>query len=86
MKTNEARPLFRVLSFFIAILMWAVCALTLISIYESGPGKYQNWELAIGMFLGAVSFSYVAIAGYMPKLLLRLFSHGGLVADDKDLR
>lgn len=86
MKTNEARPLFRVLSFFIAALMWTVCALTLFSIYDSGSGKYQNWELAIGMFLGAVSFSYVAIAGYMPKLLLRLFSRSGSVADDKDLR
>lgn len=86
MKTNEARPFFRVLSFFIAILMWAVCTLTLFSIYESGSGQYQNWELAIGMFLGALSFSYVAIAGYMPKLLLKLFSRGGSVADDKDLK
>jgi len=85
MKTNEARPLFRVLSFIIALLMWLVCGLSLVSVLENGSGKYQNWELVIGMLIGAVSFSYVAFAGYMPKVLLMLFSRGP-VADDKDLK
>ncbi|NQZ80888.1 MAG: hypothetical protein HRT52_07710 [Colwellia sp.] len=85
MKTNEARPLFRVLSFIIALLMWLVCGSSLVSVLENGSGEYQNWELVIGMLIGAVSFSYVAIAGYMPKILLMLFSRGS-VADDKYLK
>ncbi|MCT7941385.1 hypothetical protein [Shewanella holmiensis] len=85
MKTNEARPLFRVLSFIIALLMWFVFGSSLLSVLENGSGKYQNWELVLGMFIGAVSFSYVAIIGYMPKILLMFFSRGS-VADDKDLK
>ena len=85
MKTNEARPLFRILSFIIALLMWFVCGSSLVSVLEHGSGKYQNWELVIGMLIGAVSFSYVAIMGYMPKVLLMLFTRGP-VADDKDLK
>ena len=85
MKTNEARPLFRVLSFIIALLMWLVCGSSLVSVLENGSGEYQNWELVIGMLIGAVSFSYVAIAGYMPKTLLMQFSRGS-VADDKYLK
>ena len=85
MKSNEARPLFRVLSFIIALLMWYVFASSLQSVLENGSSKYNNWELVAGMLIGAVSFSFVAFVGYMPKALFSIFSRGS-VGDDKDLK
>lgn len=84
MKTNEARPLFRVLSFIIASLMWFVFVSTLF-VLENASSKYINWELAVGMLIGAISFSFVAFVGYMPKSLFLLFSRGS-VGDNKDLK
>lgn len=81
MKANEARPLFRILALCIALPCWFVLILFLISVNEAGV---LDWQFASGMLLGAVSFSYIAFAGYMPKFLLSLFSHGGI--RDKHLK
>jgi len=70
MKNNEARPLFRVLSFLIALPMWLVCGSSLVSVIENGLEKHQNWELIITMLIGAVPFTFVAFTGFMPKILL----------------
>ncbi len=85
MKTNEARPLFRVLSFIMAVLMWFVFGSSLLSVLENGSSKYNNWELVIGMFIGAVSFSFVALVGYMPEALFKLFSRVS-IGNGRDLK
>ncbi len=65
--------------------MWIISSLAGYSVLKNGTSEYVNWQLVLGMFVGAVSFSYVAFAGYMPKFLLHLFSRGS-VAEDKDLK
>ena len=86
MKVNEARTPFRVLAFLIAVPAWIIAVLALISIIDNGTDKYTNLSLVLGMSLFALSMSWVAVAGYMPKVLLRLFSRGGRIAEDKDLK
>ena len=68
LKPNEARPVLRVLGGLVAVLAWAVGILGVL---------LGDWRLAIGMFLFALAFSYVAIVGYMPKIFVRLFARGG---------
>ncbi|KZN61725.1 hypothetical protein [Pseudoalteromonas luteoviolacea] len=81
MKANEARPLFRTLALCMALPCWAVLILLLMSVNEAGV---LDWQFASGMLVGAVSFSYIAFAGYMPKFLLGLFSYGAV--RDKNLK
>jgi hypothetical protein len=84
MKANEARILFRILAAFIGLFAWFGLAFFLF-IGEFRSSGAINWRVILVFLALGVSFSYVAIAGYLPKLLLRLLSLRR-VADPKDLR
>ena len=85
MKSNEARFGFRVLSALIGLLSWIGLAIFLYAwAFRSGD---IDWRLILIFLVFGISFSYVAIAGYLPQLLLRIFTFGhGPVVDRKDLR
>lgn len=85
MKSNEARVGFRVLSAAVGIFSWVGLAIFLYSwAFRSGD---IDWRVIFVFLLFGISFSYVAIAGYLPWLLLRVFTFGhGTVADRKKLR
>ena len=85
MKTNEARPIFRIIAFLIAIPMWFVFFSAGYSILNTGTDEYTTWKLVLGMLIGAASFSYIAFVGYLPRFLLHLWTRGP-VADEKDLK
>ena len=82
LKVNEARLPFRILAFLIAIPAWLIAVVALTSIISNGVDKYMNWSLVTGMSLFALSMSWVAIAGYMPKVLWGWFSRGGTADED----
>lgn len=77
LKPNEARPLLRMLAGLTALLAWAVGILVL------AAGDCRS---AASMLLFALAFSYVAIAGYMPKALVSLFSRGGKVTGYDEMK
>jgi len=80
MKRNEARPVFRILAATIAIPSW----IFLLYMLSQGLNGIDG-QIILSFLFMAVSFSYVSIAGYMPKFLLQIFSRGP-VGDDKDLK
>lgn len=82
MKINEARPLFRVLAGLISIVTWFAFGFTVFFPPSNFSSAFPHFGILLGMFIGAVSFSYVAISGYMPKLLLRMFAWGTIASDD----
>ena len=85
MKSNEAGFWLRVFSALIGI--FALIGLA-IFLYAGVflPGN-ADWRVVFIFLLFGISFSYIAIAGYLPRLLLRIFTFGhGSVADRKDLR
>ncbi|MCA9644996.1 MAG: hypothetical protein KC492_30110 [Myxococcales bacterium] len=78
MKTNEARPLFRVLAGAIALM----ALLGLAGVILSEP---VEWRVLTLFALMAASFGAVAALGYLPRRLLRLWSRGSVSSHD-DLR
>jgi len=74
--------MFRVLAFLVALPAWVVSIHMITRLLQKGASQYTSWELAIGMLLGGLAFTMVAISGYMPKILFRLF---GTVAG-RDIR
>jgi hypothetical protein len=86
MKQNEARPVYRFLAGLVALLSWIVVGmLTVFSLYGQ-PLQNDSISKIVGLAVFAISFSWVALKGFMPKCLLRIFSRGMPVADDKELR
>ncbi len=86
MKANEARFGFRIFSALVGLFAWIGLAVLLVTgaFRESGN---IDWRVIILFLLFGISFSYIAIAGYLPRSLLRLFTFGhGPVADRKNLR
>lgn len=85
MKSNEARVGFRVLSAVIGLFSWVGLAIFIYAwAFRSGD---IDWRVIFVFLLFGISFSYVAIAGYLPRSLLKIFTFGhGKVADRKKLR
>ena len=65
--------------------MFCIFLLTGYAVLIEGGSEYRDSKLVLSMFVGAVAFGYVALAGYMPKFLLHLFSRGP-VASNRDLK
>lgn len=45
-----------------------------------------DWRLVLGCIFFALAFSYVAISGYMPRRLVRLFAYGLPVKGEDKMR
>jgi hypothetical protein len=86
MKENEARPIFRLLSGIVALLAWIVVSMLTVFTLMGQPLLNDSKAKIFGFSIFAISFSCVALKGYMPKLLLRILSRGMSVTDDKKLR
>ena len=71
---NEARLAFRIVAGIIALFGWPIAVLAF---------AISHWQVAFGSALLALSCSWVAIAGYMPRTLVRLFSRGPVPNDDR---
>lgn len=82
-RSNQARPLYRMLAAPVALVGWFAGVSMLIHIVDYGTSDYFTWTLTAGTLLGALSFSYVVVAGYMPRNLLRLF---GATPPPEDLK
>ncbi len=85
MKKNEARPFFRILAGGASLLFWFVFILTSYASIKHGFTEHRDLKLSLTMLVGATGFTYIAVAGYMPKFILSLFSRGP-VARDEDLK
>ena len=85
MKTNEARPFFRVLALLLAIPAWSIAIIIAYHSVKESSLEHTEWKVLGTLVVGGLAFSYVALTGYMPKFLLHLFSRGP-VADDRNYR
>ncbi|GHU29171.1 hypothetical protein AGMMS50256_13470 [Betaproteobacteria bacterium] len=77
LKPNEARPVLRVLAGLAALPGWAAGVVALLG---------KDWWIGASSLLFALSFSYLAIAGYMPRIFVRLFARGGSVSGQERMR
>lgn len=73
-RPNEARPAFRIAAGIIALGGWPVAVLA---------AAISHWQVCVASALLALSCSWVAIAGYMPRMLVRLFSRGPVPNEDR---
>lgn len=72
LKPNEARPMFRLLSFTIAIPAWvAGLFFSYDALRVSGNESLPVEHIAV-YYIFAVAFTYLGVTGYMPRLLLQL--------------
>jgi hypothetical protein len=83
MKTNEARPIFRIIAMIIAIPMWFVFIWSGYLVFTNGPSEHTDWVFVLGMLVAAVSFSYIAIAGYLPRFLFHIWVRGQIGSGKK---
>ncbi|KZN38102.1 hypothetical protein N474_01475 [Pseudoalteromonas luteoviolacea CPMOR-2] len=73
MEMLKARKIFRLLAIFLALPLWVITTVILFAIMiEQYNGSY-TWLSFIGALSGALGFSYVAVRGYMPRILFELF-------------
>jgi hypothetical protein len=91
MKQNEARLVFRVLAFLIAVSAWIVTvAMCLEFLLQGDSPSLENWWFLYVSVFFAIAFTLVAFTGRVPKVLIRIWpSQGGLgtfMPEDKDLR
>lgn len=82
---NEVRPIYRYFAGFIAVMCWLLFILFGISLILGAPLEEGSFSKCIGIVLFALSWSYVAFKGCIPKFFVRLFSRRLSVADEKGL-
>lgn len=80
MKKNEARMFFRLLALLIGIFGWGTFFLF---VWLSATRGGWDWRIAMTALALAISMSYVALRGYMPKSLLRIYSWGPVGRDNE---
>jgi hypothetical protein len=71
MRSNEARPIYRILAGLIAIPVWLMFFLYFVSMFYDGD--YSEWTETLSIFIFALAFSVVAVIGKMPKFLRNFF-------------
>jgi len=83
-RPNEARPLFRVLSGGMGFVGWAVGGVAAFFAIKE-QSWWLFWQVAFTSLAFGSIFSFVAIAGYMPRWIVRIFSRGP-VPGEEDMR
>ena len=71
MRSNEARPVFRILAGLIAIPAWLMFFLYFASMYYEE--NYSEWTETLSIFIIALAFSVVEVIGKMPRFLRDFF-------------
>ena len=71
MRSNEARPIFRILAGLIAVPAWLMFFLYFASMYYEE--NYSEWTETLSIFVFASAFSVVAVIGKMPRFLRGFF-------------
>jgi len=74
MKKNEARTLFRVLSTMIALVSWVGLSITIYEYFYSKNNHTFSFAEFFTLFVFALSFTYISIFGYLPRILLQLLT------------
>lgn len=76
LKKNEARPIFRLMAGILAILSWSVLMVVI-------AASYYHLAAISGPLVLAISMSWIAVRGYLPRFLLVLFARGPVAQDDE---